>query len=140
MGALPVPLTKDGRVRDILLGMRSGNEGWWPGLSDADGRRATKIQANKFMLGAIMDYQMPADAVWENARILSEDLLGDPDDLWGTMARMPGDELAGCSAARRRCTGLSTECPRGCKGSPTTSCASTVGMREKYGKDSPPTR
>lgn len=94
MDALSISLTRDERVRDILLGMRPGNEGWWPGLSDADGGRATKRQGNKFMLGAIMDYQMPADAVWENARILSEDLLGDPNDLWGTIARMPGDELA----------------------------------------------
>ena len=86
-------LTKDDRVRNILLGMGSGDEPNWPGLSGIDGR-ATKKRANKFMLGAIMDYQMPADKAWENARILSEEILGDPDDLWGVIARMPSNELA----------------------------------------------
>ena len=86
-------MTKDERVRDILLGMRSGEVANWPWLVDADGR-ATKKQANKFMLGAIMDYQMPADVVWENARILSEEILGDPDDLWGVIARKSSSEMA----------------------------------------------
>ena len=66
----------------------------WPWLSDASGRRVTKKQANKFMLGAIMDYQMDANAVWENTRILAEDRLGDPDDLWGAIANMTEDKFA----------------------------------------------
>lgn len=86
-------MTKDERVRDTLLGTPAGNEGWWPGLSDAGGGRATKRQANAFMLGAIMDYQMDADTVWKNAESLSEK-LGDPDDLWGAIARKPEGEFA----------------------------------------------
>ena len=37
---------------------------------------------------------MDADIVWDNAKILSEDLLGNPGDLWGVIARKPGDKLA----------------------------------------------
>lgn len=42
-----------------------------------------------------MDHQMPADAVWENAGYSRSICSGDPDDLWGAIARMPGGELAG---------------------------------------------
>lgn len=87
-------MTKDERVRDILLGLWSDRMDGWPWLRDTNGRRATKKQANKFMLGAIMDYQMDASIVWDNAEILSEELLGDPGDLWGVIARMPQGELA----------------------------------------------
>ena len=34
------------------------------------------------MLACILDYQMPADLVWENAKWFAEDCLDDPDDLW----------------------------------------------------------
>ena len=94
MGAPLLPLTKDERVRDTLLGLWSDRVAGWPWLRDTNGRRATKRQANKFMLGAIMDYQMDAPIVWDNAEILSEELLGDPGDLWGVIASMPQGELA----------------------------------------------
>ena len=87
-------MTKDEWVRDILLELRSDRVAGWPWLRDTDGRRATKRQANKFMLGAIMDYQMDASIVWDNAETLSEELLGDPGDLWGVIASMPQGELA----------------------------------------------
>lgn len=38
--------------------------------------------ANKFLLGCILDYQMLAKTAWQNARRLAEEILGDPDDLW----------------------------------------------------------
>ncbi|MEK7873428.1 MAG: hypothetical protein AAB502_06185, partial [Chloroflexota bacterium] len=38
--------------------------------------------ANKFMVGAIIDYQIDADVAWDNARRLSEKILGDPARLW----------------------------------------------------------
>ena len=53
-------------VRKSLLANSSSL--YWPWLSDLKGRRATKKSANKFMLGCILDYQMPADLVWENAK------------------------------------------------------------------------
>ena len=53
----------------------------WPWMP-TDGRRASKKEANKFFVGAMMDYQMKAWLVWNNAKRLSEGILGDPDDLW----------------------------------------------------------
>ncbi len=76
-------MTKYNRVRDILREMSGGEErpevGWpWLPLD----RPATKKEANKFMFGAIIDYQIPANRAWENARIFTEEILGDPDNLW----------------------------------------------------------
>ena len=71
---------KHQRVCRLLLANRSSLD--WQWLSDLKGRRADKKSANKFMLGSILDFQMPADVVWENARRFAEDELGDPADLW----------------------------------------------------------
>ena len=71
---------KHQRVRKLLLANRSSLD--WQWLSDLRGRRADKKSANKFMLACILDYQMPADVVWEKARTFAEDRLGDPKDLW----------------------------------------------------------
>jgi len=59
----------------------------WPWLEELDGRPATKKLANKFLLGAILDYQMRSDIPWENARRYVEDDLGDPSELWKKIAR-----------------------------------------------------
>ena len=50
-------------------------------------------RANKFLLGARIDYGIKADWAWESAEILSEIVLGDPDDLWSAIASMGLDEL-----------------------------------------------
>ena len=81
-------MTRYRRVRELLLGIEeySGGGPSWPWLSDLRGRPADRKTANKFVLGAIMDYQMKGDIVWNNARILSEHILGDPDDLWAAIS------------------------------------------------------
>ena len=64
---------------------QEGFQGVWPWLTEisATGRSSRdKILANKFMLGAILDYQICAEKAWENARRLAEDILGDPKQLW----------------------------------------------------------
>lgn len=33
-------------------------------------------------MGSILNYQIPADVAWENARRLAEDILGNPENLW----------------------------------------------------------
>ena len=40
---------------------------------------------NKFFLACILDYQIRAESAWANAKRLVEEILGDPDDLWGTI-------------------------------------------------------
>jgi len=58
----------------------------WLFLSEPIGEPVTKKRANKFLVGAILDYQIPAATAWENARRLAEEILGDPDDLWNAIA------------------------------------------------------
>ena len=58
-------------------------------LSALNGRWADRRSANKFMLGCILDYQMPVDVAWENAKWFAEDVLGDPRDLFGEIVSIP---------------------------------------------------
>lgn len=58
-------------------------------LSELDGAEPDKRTANKFLLGCCLDYQMKVDVVWENARRLAEDDLGDPRDLWRAILAIP---------------------------------------------------
>ena len=82
---------KAARVRDRLLARRGGSAGiHWRWLSDLGGAWADRKRANKFLLGAVLDYQMRADLVWENARRFAEDDLGDPHNLWETILGIPG--------------------------------------------------
>ena len=52
-----------------------------------DERPLSMENSNKFFLGAIMDYQEPADRVWSNAAELAQ-LLG-TGNLWQAMVSMP---------------------------------------------------
>ena len=61
----------------------------WPWLGDLKGERSDKKSANKFMLGAILDYQIRADVAWENARRLAENEFGDPVSLWEIITSIP---------------------------------------------------
>ena len=84
----------DGRLRRIaeqLLKLRGerGGEFFWPWLEELEGRSVDKKRANKFLLGCILDWQIHADRAWENARRLAEDVVGDPEDLWGAIAAIP---------------------------------------------------
>jgi len=55
-------------------------------------QRPSKIDANKFMLASILDYQMRAEVVWENARRLAEDIYDDPESLWQLITSVSLDE------------------------------------------------
>lgn len=72
--------TKAQRVTQLLLRNRQYEDGFWPWLSK--GKPASLKDANKFLLGCILDYQINANVAWENARRFAEDILGDPDYLW----------------------------------------------------------
>lgn len=71
------------RVREALSNRaraRGPNAVHWPFLSGVS--NVDKRQANKFMLGAIVDYQVPVEQAWEGARRFAEETLDDPPDLW----------------------------------------------------------
>lgn len=73
--------SKSQRVAKLLLNNRKDDDiEFWLGKN---GQIADKKSANKFLLGSILDYQIRTETAWENARRLAEDILGDPDDLWG---------------------------------------------------------
>ncbi len=69
-----------GRVRRLLEAARGSHRVTWPWLTED--QPADKRNANKFFFGAILDYQMPAQAVWKKACHFTEETLGDPPDLW----------------------------------------------------------
>ena len=60
---------------------RAARTAAWPLLGDR-GTWVSEKAANKFMLGAILDYQVRAMTAWENARRFAEETLSDPENLW----------------------------------------------------------
>lgn len=72
---------KHARLRNVLLGhaneIKSKYQAPW-----LDQKPLTAKNANKFILGAIIDYQIDANMAWSNAKRLSEKILGDPANLW----------------------------------------------------------
>lgn len=55
-------------------------------LLSSSQRRLSKRNANKFLLGSLLDYQIPGHVAWANARRLAEQILDDPADLWEEVA------------------------------------------------------
>lgn len=51
--------------------------------------RVSRRDANKFLLGCILDYQIPAGTAWENARRLAEDIFRDADPVWDSILAIP---------------------------------------------------
>ena len=119
-------LTKYERVRKLLEDCEIYSADYsWPWLSGLPGS-VDKKGANKFLLGARMDYGIPADRAWENAEILAETVLGDPDNLWSAMVNTDLDELQ--AAFRGEHTGK--ECRR-CKTETRQSASSGAAKRHK---------
>ena len=58
-----------------------------------------------------MDYAMLADQVWDNAEILAEDILEDPDDLWGTISAISLSEAAAIFRGRPALRFADRNCP-----------------------------
>lgn len=59
---------------------RGPNAVRWPFLTGI--ANLNKRAANKFLLGAIVDYQVPWEQAWEGAQRFAEETLKDPPDLW----------------------------------------------------------
>lgn len=77
---------------DTLLANRHANTTYWGWLSDSCAKRLSKKSANKFFLACILDYQIPAEQAWENARRLAEDIFNDPNELWRVIADYSEEE------------------------------------------------
>ena len=71
-------------VRKLLLRKRSPRGVSKPWMSDLDGKQS----ANKFMLASILNYQMNAAQVWNNAKRFAEQTLNDPPDLWTAIRKI----------------------------------------------------
>jgi endonuclease III len=82
---------RSSRILERLLKVRDerGGDLFWPWLEEKQGKSIDKKHANKFLLGCMLDWQIPAHRAWKNARRLAEDILGDPEDLWETITSMP---------------------------------------------------
>lgn len=86
---IPTP-THEARVAKALLANRDNDPTFWTWL-DPD-KHPSQKDANKFLLACILDYQIRAETAWANAARLSEEILGDPDDLWGTITSVSFEE------------------------------------------------
>ena len=53
-------------------------------MSDLNGKRS----ANKFMLASILNYQMNAAQVWDNAQQFAEETLRNPGNLWTAIIKI----------------------------------------------------
>lgn len=73
-----------------FLSLVERETGFWAWIEEVD--ELDMRRANKFMLGSLLDFQIKAERAWENARRLAEDLLGDPDGLWHSIASVPSQE------------------------------------------------
>lgn len=72
---------KTQEVAQILLKNRGGEDpDFWVWLKP--NQPASMQDANKFLLASILDYQIPAETAWGNAKRLSEGVFGNPDKLW----------------------------------------------------------
>lgn len=72
------------RAGTLLLRKRSSPEDFFPGLSPK--APTTLRDANKFFLGAILNFGIRADLAWENARRFAEEIVPDAERLWQFIA------------------------------------------------------
>ncbi len=79
-----------GNIAVLLLAHREDAPQFWTWLSP--GLIPSRKDANKFLLASILDYQIPYQRAWDSARRLSEDILGDPDDIWRAITSVPLEE------------------------------------------------
>jgi len=75
--------THEELVAKELLESRDTDPAFWEWV--VPGESLSRINANKFFLACILDYQIRAETAWANAKRLVEEILGNPDDLWGTI-------------------------------------------------------
>lgn len=68
------------RVAKLLINNRRKDTDFWYWLKPD--LMPSRKDANKFFLGSILNYQMRAEVVWENARRLAEGIFNDPEYLW----------------------------------------------------------
>ena len=78
------------RIADSLLANRQKPVDFWHWIFP--GKPVSLAEANKFMLGSILDYQVSAATAWENGRRLAEDICGNPEQVWKWVTDFPPAE------------------------------------------------
>lgn len=63
-------------------------EGFWPGLEKPISQKG----ANRFLLGAIIDYQIPADKAWERSEWIAYKHFKGTADIWKEIAKYTKEE------------------------------------------------
>ena len=80
----------EARVAQALLASRDSDRTFWKWV--VPGEPLSRKNANKFLVGSILDYRILAETAWANAKRLAEEILGDPEDLWGTITSVSLEE------------------------------------------------
>ena len=77
-------------IGKLLIENRESRNDFWYWLR-AD-KPTSRSDANKFFLGAIIDYQINAEKAWENSRRFSEEIIKDPENLWHKITNITFEE------------------------------------------------
>jgi endonuclease III len=100
------------RIGDRLAARRESESAgglYWPWLQHEDGRLVAPLpvkDANKFVLGCIINQARRADQSWAAAQRIAEESFGDPDELWAVIATFSADQWAEQYARLRPIVGL----------------------------------
>jgi hypothetical protein len=83
--------SRQNELAALLLKNRNGGEDWGE-ISHLDGQRPSKQLANKFLACCLLDYQQKAEKAWDNGYRLVNEILHNPEDLWGAITSVSRDE------------------------------------------------
>lgn len=70
------------------LRLRRNNPEFWPWLPKYKDRRLPRKIANRYVLYSFLDYQMKGGTAIRNTNRFVDEILGNPDDLWGAIAEI----------------------------------------------------
>jgi hypothetical protein len=82
---------RQSNIAALLLANRGGGTDWGE-FSQPDNKPWSKKAANKFLLCCLLDFQIPSDVAWRNGYRLIEDILNDPDNVWGAITSVSASE------------------------------------------------
>lgn len=84
-----IPIVRKQLLPLIVNDQKIGLDLQWDWLSDFGGKPVDKKGANKFFLACCINYQRKAVEAWETAREFAEEYLGDPENLWDIIIKIP---------------------------------------------------
>ena len=83
-------------IASALVAIRASDHtmrgAYWEWLSDTNEATLRSIDANKFLLGCILDRRAEEIDIWDNTRFVIEEIFGDPQHLWHQISEFSEEE------------------------------------------------